>query len=274
MINHLYTIIKRYTRSGHHDLELKRLLYSLFFIWDGAPKKRRTNIQSSTWEDYQTSSVYKLNMNAPDRLVRFNTVLSIISLKLALLVSNICSSFSLSVELQSELQLHESCCAPQHSAAVVAMARLPYSLDQCFRSHAPSLKRVCFCYMIFLIHSTSHFDTYCTFTMAPPNGEYVTPSISGVLDTQNTVISQHSHMQKARTGLSYSSMYPIDNAAQGRHREPKPGAEDNVQPRFELFLLADGEKKVTEEHESSECSHYVHSCPSSTQSKITFSEHI
>ncbi|MCJ1257065.1 DNA-directed RNA polymerase II core subunit [Lignoscripta atroalba] len=27
---------------------------------------------------------------------------------------------------------------------------------------------------------------------------------------------------------------------------PKPTAEDNVEPRFELFLLGDGEKKVTE----------------------------
>ncbi|KAL8824973.1 MAG: hypothetical protein Q9170_007980 [Blastenia crenularia] len=34
---------------------------------------------------------------------------------------------------------------------------------------------------------------------------------------------------------------------EGSHREPRPGAEDNVPNRFELFLLGDGEKKVTEE---------------------------
>ena len=33
----------------------------------------------------------------------------------------------------------------------------------------------------------------------------------------------------------------------GYSRESRPTAEDNVQPRFELFLLGEGEKKVTEE---------------------------
>jgi hypothetical protein len=95
-------------------------------------------------------------------------------------------------------------------------------------------------------------------------GEYVTPSASGSLVTQDTVISQHSHMHKVRTGLA-SSMYPIDNATQGRQREPKPGAEDNVPPRFELFLLADGEKKVTEEPDTRKSSYYsVHGCSIST----------
>ena len=76
-------------------------------------------------------------------------------------------------------------------------------------------------------------------------------SSSGTLDTQGTIISQHSHMQKDRNwGLS--SMYPIDTTAQGGHREPKPGAEDNVQSRFELFLLSDGEKKVIEEPDTRE----------------------
>ena len=38
-------------------------------------------------------------------------------------------------------------------------------------------------------------------------------------------------------------------------REPKPTAEDNTQPRFELFLLGDGEKKVTEEADTREFSY-------------------
>lgn len=137
-------------------------------------------------------------------------------------------------------------------------ARLLNSPAYWFHSYAPSSKGVCCHHIPFLIHSSSNIDAYCTFIMA---GEYVTPSASGSLVTQDTVISQHSHMHKVRTGQS-SSMYPIDNAAQGRQREPKPGAEDNVQPRFELFLLADGEKKVTEEPDTRESSyHCVHDCP-------------
>ena len=62
-----------------------------------------------------------------------------------------------------------------------------------------------------------------------------------------------------------SSNYPIDTTAQGGHREPKPGAEDNVQPRFELFLLADGEKKVVEEPDTREFpSHSEYSCSNCT----------
>ena len=34
---------------------------------------------------------------------------------------------------------------------------------------------------------------------------------------------------------------------QGYERGTRTTAEDNTQPRFELFLLGDGEKKVTEE---------------------------
>ena len=33
----------------------------------------------------------------------------------------------------------------------------------------------------------------------------------------------------------------------GYTRESRPTAEDNLPPRFELFLLGEGEKKVTEE---------------------------
>lgn len=43
-----------------------------------------------------------------------------------------------------------------------------------------------------------------------------------------------------------SSMNPIAGNA-GYCRESRPTAEDNTQPRFELFLLGEGEKKVTEE---------------------------
>ena len=41
----------------------------------------------------------------------------------------------------------------------------------------------------------------------------------------------------------------------GYRRESKPTAEDNTQPRFELFLLGEGEKKVTEEADTREFSY-------------------
>lgn len=37
-------------------------------------------------------------------------------------------------------------------------------------------------------------------------------------------------------------------------REARPTSEDNQPPRFELFLLGDGEKKVTEEADTREFS--------------------
>ena len=43
-----------------------------------------------------------------------------------------------------------------------------------------------------------------------------------------------------------SNMNP-NAGSEGYTREPRPTAEDNTQPRFELFLLGDGEKKVTED---------------------------
>ena len=43
-----------------------------------------------------------------------------------------------------------------------------------------------------------------------------------------------------------SSMNPVAENA-GYSRQARPTAEDNTQPRFELFLLGEGEKKVTEE---------------------------
>ncbi|CAD6578211.1 MAG: DNA-directed RNA polymerase II core subunit [Alectoria sarmentosa] len=46
--------------------------------------------------------------------------------------------------------------------------------------------------------------------------------------------------------LPMSNMNPNAGNA-GYRRESKPTAEDNTQPRFELFLLGEGEKKVTEE---------------------------
>lgn len=51
-----------------------------------------------------------------------------------------------------------------------------------------------------------------------------------------------------------SNMNPNAGNA-GYRRESKPTAEDNTQPRFELFLLGEGEKKVTEEADTREFSY-------------------
>lgn len=56
--------------------------------------------------------------------------------------------------------------------------------------------------------------------------------------------SVHSHMRPA--SLHASSMN-LNSGDAGYRRESRATAEDNTQPRFELFLLGDGEKKVTEE---------------------------
>ena len=78
--------------------------------------------------------------------------------------------------------------------------------------------------------------------------DYVTrPYTTNLSTTQHT--SVHSHMRSA--SLHMSSMNPNAGNA-GYRRESRPTAEDNTQPRFELFLLGDGEKKVTEEADTRE----------------------
>ena len=63
-------------------------------------------------------------------------------------------------------------------------------------------------------------------------------------------VSYHSHMSPP----SYTSMNPNVHRA-GSAGQPRPTAEDNTQPRFELFLLGEGEKKVTEEADTREFSY-------------------
>lgn len=81
-----------------------------------------------------------------------------------------------------------------------------------------------------------------------PTRDSVTRSYATNLSTpQHT--SVHSHMRPAP--LHTPTMNP--NAGNtGYRREPKLTTEDNTQPRFELFLLGDGEKKVTEEADTRE----------------------
>lgn len=65
-----------------------------------------------------------------------------------------------------------------------------------------------------------------------------------------THTSAYSHMVKV-PNLSSNMRLPNPEAGS---RASRPGAEDNVPNRFELFLLSDGEKKVTEETDTREYS--------------------
>ena len=47
--------------------------------------------------------------------------------------------------------------------------------------------------------------------------------------------------------MNYARLPSIDTYPGKVRRQTKDTAGDDIQPRFELFLLGDGEKKVTEE---------------------------
>ena len=75
-----------------------------------------------------------------------------------------------------------------------------------------------------------------------PNIDYQRrPRPPPLLDS-STHISVESHMIRDAPPMTMNPNTP--HAYRGRHMI---GAEDNVQDRFELFLLGEGEKKVTEE---------------------------
>ena len=77
--------------------------------------------------------------------------------------------------------------------------------------------------------------------MAPQHSQG-SPGHTNLNTTQHT--SVHSHMRRASLHMSSLNLN-AGNA--GYRRESRATAEDNTQPRFELFLLGDGERKVTEE---------------------------
>ena len=95
-------------------------------------------------------------------------------------------------------------------------------------------------------------------SQSPPgrSADHIAPSSSASMTRPyNTNLSTaqytsfYSHM--TRPLLHKSSMNP-NTSNTGYRRESKPTAEDNTQPRFELFLLGEGEKKVTEEADTRE----------------------
>ena len=79
-------------------------------------------------------------------------------------------------------------------------------------------------------------------SLIAPSGE-TAPAVPAVRDLDGaTYVSQYSHM----TGPSRNtSTMDINSFNKNGQRESR--AEDNTEDRFELFLLGDGEKKVTEE---------------------------
>ena len=86
--------------------------------------------------------------------------------------------------------------------------------------------------------------------IAPTSDHMTRPYNTNLSTSQHT--SVHSHMSRGL--LPMSNMNPNAGNA-GYRRESKPTAEDNTQPRFELFLLGEGEKKVTEEADTREFSY-------------------
>lgn len=95
--------------------------------------------------------------------------------------------------------------------------------------------------------------------IAPFNEHVTRPYATNLGTAQHT--SVHSHMSPASLHMSSMNLSP-DNA--GYRREPKATAEDNTQPRFELFLLGEGEKKVTEEADTRKFSYLSSSKPATT----------
>lgn len=97
--------------------------------------------------------------------------------------------------------------------------------------------------------------------------DYIAPTSDRVARPYTTnlntahYISVHSHMSPA--SLHMPSINPHPGNA-GYRREPRPTAEDNTQPRFELFLLGEGEKKVTEEADTRKFSNLSSSKPADT----------
>lgn len=100
-------------------------------------------------------------------------------------------------------------------------------------------------------HSSSHFSG----SMSPlspakliaPTGDDTPRAPSRNLG-KTTYTSQKSHMSKNNSG--YSASMDINKFIGGRGESR--AADDNTENRFELFLLGDGEKKVTEEADTRE----------------------
>lgn len=68
------------------------------------------------------------------------------------------------------------------------------------------------------------------------------------------IISQYAHMRRLPHNSIMRTMTSLNSAGK---REVKPISEDNQPARFELFLLGDGEKKVTEEADTREYSSFL-----------------
>lgn len=80
-------------------------------------------------------------------------------------------------------------------------------------------------------------------SLVAPNIDYANRPEDRFIGTESHT-SVRSHMTRAS---SCPNNMNLSSEGVGNRREAKATAEDNVTPRFELFLLGDGEKKVTEE---------------------------
>ena len=87
--------------------------------------------------------------------------------------------------------------------------------------------------------------SYLMSPVASYGSPYVARNVASDL-TGPTVINHYAHMRRASPGSVRNTMSTIYSYGRGR-REDKPDLGDDVVSRFELFILGDGEKKVTEE---------------------------
>ena len=103
-----------------------------------------------------------------------------------------------------------------------------------------------------------------------PTSDYVNRPYNTNMDSTHHT-SVYSHMRPPSLHM------PIVNpraSTTGYTSEAKATAEDNTQPRFELFLLGDGEKKVTEEADTRKLNFLasckaIHKCSFYTRSSNT-----
>lgn len=97
------------------------------------------------------------------------------------------------------------------------------------------------------LHHNSSFTPAMSFNSSDTYRALPIPTFS-----RPTIIDHYAHMRRAPTTLSPQSPMTTFHSTGDRRREPKPNAEDNVPARFELFILGEGERKVTEEADTRE----------------------
>ena len=125
-------------------------------------------------------------------------------------------------------------------------------------NHSPFPHLHSFRILRILPSNTSLFNTYFSTKVMAPRHRSLSPTSTAdnirpqyLWSAQYT--SNHSHMNHEAL---YNPSMKDDAHSIG---DAKIAAEDNRKPRFELFLLGDGEKKVSEEADTRKCTFFLSS---------------